>query len=308
MIRSASWPAANNYANSMNSGLSTSKIVFIGAGRLATGLSLALHANGIAVQAITSRNRDKSQALASRIPGCSTIGMQAAVDLGDLVFIAVPDDAIASVAAQLRWRPGQSAVHCSGATEIAVLSPALEAGAAIGGFHPLQTFTDPEVALATLPGCTVALEAEPELFSTLEHLAKAIGCRPFALPKGARARYHATGSYGAQFINALLLEASAVWESFGKDREAAVRALLPLLKGTIAAIEHDGLAHGLAGPVSRGDAGTVRRQLEGIAQVGDAQVALFRQLTRLTLPLAIERGSLSAVQIEALRTLLEDKD
>ena len=47
---------------------------------------------------------------------------------------------------------------------------------------------------------------------------------------------------------------------------------------------------------------------EGIAQVGDAQVALFRQLTRLTLPLAIERGSLSAVQIEALRTLLEDKD
>ncbi len=227
--------------------------------------------------------------------------------MADLVFIAVPDDAIASVAAQLRWRSGQFVVHCSGATDIAVLSPALEAGAAIGGFHPLQTFTDPDVALATLPGCTVAIEAEPELFSILEDIATVIGCRPFALPRGARARYHATGSYGAQFINALLLEASAVWESFGKDREAAVSALLPLLKGTIAAIEQGGLAHGLAGPVSRGDAGTIRRQLEGIAQVGEAHVALFRELTRLTLPLAIERGTLSAAQIEALRALLEDK-
>lgn len=291
----------------MNSGSSTGKIVFIGAGRLATGLSLALHANGIAVLAVASRSGDRSRALASRIAGCSAVAMQAAVDLGDLVFIAVPDDAIASVTAQVRWRPGQSVVHCSGATEIAVLSPALAAGAAIGGFHPLQTFTDPAAALATLPGCTIALEAEPALFSTLERLAKAIGCRPFALPKGARARYHATGSYGAQFINALLLEASAVWESFGMDREAAVRALLPLLKGTIAAIEHDGLAHGLAGPVSRGDAGTVRRQLQGIAQVGEAHVELFRELTRLTLPLAIERGSLSAAQIGALRALLEGK-
>ena len=288
----------------MGNRLSTGNIVFIGAGRLATGLSLALHANGIAVQAVASRNGDKSRALASRIPGCKAPALQAAVDLGDLVLVAVPDDAIAAVAAQLRWRQGQYVVHCSGATDIAVLSPALEAGAAIGGFHPLQTFTDPEVALATLPGCTVALEAEPALFSILEHLAHAIGCRPFALPKGARARYHATGSYAAQFINALLLEASTVWESFGKDREAAVRALLPLLKGTIAAIEHDGLARGLAGPVSRGDAGTIRRQLEGIAQVGESHVALFRELTRLTLPLAIERGSLNAAQIEALRALL----
>lgn len=282
-------------------------IVFIGAGRLATGLSRALHANGIAVSALASRSEDRAQALSRQIPGSVVRDAQAAAGMADLVFIAVPDDAIASVAAQVRWRAGQFVVHCSGATDIAVLSPALEAGAAIGGFHPLQTFTDPDVALATLPGCTVAIEAEPELFSILERIAAAIGCRPFALPPGARARYHATGSYGAQFINALLLEASAVWESFGKDREAAVSALLPLLKGTIAAIEQGGLAHGLAGPVSRGDAGTIRRQLEGIAQVGEAHVALFRELTRLTLPLAIERGTLSAAQIEALRALLEDK-
>jgi len=280
-------------------------IAFIGAGRLATGLALAMHAAGAEVHAVASRNAESARALAARIPGCRAYDAQQAVDSAGLVFLSVPDDAIATVAGSLTWKPGQAVVHCSGATEISTLDAAAASGAATGGFHPLQTFTDPAVALANLPGCTVAIEAAEPLFSRLSALAEAMRCRPFALPAGARARYHATGSYAAQFINALLLEASTVWESFGMDREAAVRALLPLLKGTVAAIEHGGLARGLAGPVSRGDAGTVRRQLEGIATLGEDHLALFRELTRLTLPLAIERGTLTQAQVESLRALLD---
>ena len=278
---------------------------FIGTGRLATGLALAFNANGINIGAVGGRNQTSAQALASRLPGCEALAAQEVADRHELVFIAVPDDAIGDVARSIAWHSGQAVVHCSGATEISVLESATKAGALIGGFHPLQTFTDPQVALRTLPGCTVAIEAPDPLFSTLDSLARAIGCHPFALPAGARARYHATGSYAAQFINALLLEASAVWASFGLDRQAAVQALLPLLKGTVAAIEHDGLARGLAGPVSRGDAGTVRRQLQGIESVGNDHLELFRELTRLTLPLAIERGALTPEQIEALSEVLE---
>ncbi len=284
----------------------TVTIAFIGSGRLATGMALALHGAGSNICAVASRTRESAQALAGRIPGCQARSAQAAADAAELVLLCVPDHAIAGVVAELNWRPGQFIVHCSGATEVSVLEPATRAGAHTGGFHPLQTFTNPDAALATLPGCTVAVEAQEPLRSLLWRLAESIGCRPFELPAGARARYHATGSYGAQFVNALLLEASVVWQSFGKDREAAVRALLPLLKGTIAAIEHDGLAGGLAGPVSRGDAGTVRRQLEGIGQIGESHLALFRELTRLTLPLAIERGTLLPEQVEALRALLGD--
>jgi predicted short-subunit dehydrogenase-like oxidoreductase (DUF2520 family) len=283
---------------------SQDSIAFIGTGRLATGLALALHANGMKIGAVAGRNPVSATALATRIAGCEVLPVQTLAERHKLVFIAVPDDAIASVAQGITWRAGQAVVHCSGATEISVLEAAAQAGALIGGFHPLQTFTDPQVALRTLPGCTVAIEAAEPLFATLATIARAIGCHPFALPAGARARYHATGSYAAQFINALLLEASAVWESFGMDRRAAVQALLPLLKGTVAAIEHDGLARGLAGPVSRGDAGTVRRQLEGIAGLGEERLLLFRELTRRTLPLAIERGTLNESQVAALRALL----
>lgn len=283
-------------------------IAFIGSGRLCTGLALAFHANGIKISAIAGRNAGTARALAARFTGCEALSAEQAVEQSELVFIGVPDDSIASVANQVRWRAGQSVVHCSGATDVAVLDAAKEAGALTGGFHPLQTFTDPLVALRTLPGCTVAIEAPEPLLTTLTGMARAIGCNPFALPPGARARYHATGSYAAQFINALLLEAAEVWASFGMDRQAAVDALMPLLKGTVAAIEHDGLARGLAGPVSRGDAGTVRRQFEGIASVSERHLQLFRELTRRTLPLAIERGNLDEAKIAALRALLEPGD
>ncbi|MBM3346579.1 MAG: DUF2520 domain-containing protein [Betaproteobacteria bacterium] len=291
----------------MEENAGSTAIAFIGAGRLATGLALAMHAAGAPVQAVASRSPASARALAERIPGCIACSPKQAVENAGLVFLSVPDDAIAGVAGSLAWTPGQAVVHCSGATEISALADAAGAGAATGGFHPLQTFTDPVVALSNLPGCSVAIEAAEPLFSRLTALTEAIGCRPFALPPGARARYHATGSYAAQFVNALLLEASAVWESFGMDRAAAVRALLPLLKGTVAAIEHGGLVHGLAGPVSRGDAGTVRRQLEGIATLGADHLALFRELTRLTLPLAIERGTLTPSQVASLRALLDTR-
>ena len=73
---------------------------------------------------------------------------------------------------------------------------------------------------------------------------------------------------------------------FGQKRETAVHALLPLLKGTVAAIEKGGLARGLAGPVSRGDAGTVRRQLEGIAGIGDRRTRQYTQQGGFSRPVA----------------------
>lgn len=291
----------------MNEFGDSGRIAFIGAGRLATGLALAFQAAGEQVRAVASRDPNSARALAARLPSCQPISAQDAVDAGELVFITVPDDAIARVAAGLRWRQGQFVVHCSGATEVSVLAPAAQSGAVIGGFHPMQSFTNPDVAVASLPGCAVAVEAMEPLFARLTRLARSIECRPFALPAGVRARYHATGSYAAQFVNALLLEASVVWESFGMDRDTAVRAHLPLLKGTVAAIEHDGLVRGLSGPISRGDAGTLRRNLEGIASVGDDTLALYRQLARRALSLAIERGSLTPAQVDALKALLDDK-
>lgn len=282
----------------------TERIAFIGAGRLATGLALAFAAGGLAVVAAASRSPASASLLASRLPGCRVMAAQQAVDAADLVFITVPDDAIGMVTSGLRWRAGMAAVHCSGATELAALAAAAASGARIGGFHPLQTFTNPDAALASLPGCTISIEAESPLLETLQGMATTIGCNSIRLPAGCRARYHASGGYASQFVNVLLREATDIWKTFGIAEEDAVRALLPLLKGTIASIESAGLAQGMPGPVSRGDVGTVRRHVEDLAQVSDETLNLYCELAYRTIALAVERGSLDAEKAEELRKIL----
>ena len=77
---------------------------------------------------------------------------QAVLDEAELIFITVPDDAIAAVAQSLHLYSGQALVHTSGALPASVLAPAVAAGTDIGGFHPLVAFADHDQALADLPG------------------------------------------------------------------------------------------------------------------------------------------------------------
>ena len=166
------------------------RIGFIGAGRLATGLAWALAEGGAAVTAVTSASGATAPRLAARAPVCRVLATpQDLVDAADLVFLAVPDDAISDVAASVRWRTGMAAVHCSGATEVADLEPAARQGAQIGGFHPLQSFGDPDVAVRTLPGCAIAIEADEPLRARLEKLAAILRLPtdPAYLPGAARA-------------------------------------------------------------------------------------------------------------------------
>jgi predicted short-subunit dehydrogenase-like oxidoreductase (DUF2520 family) len=61
----------------------------------------------------------------------------------------------------------------------------------------------------------------------------------------------------------------------------------------------------MGGCVARGDAGTVQRHLEALDEFSPAQAALYRQLARRTIPLAVERGTLSAERAERIGALLD---
>ena len=281
------------------------RLGFIGAGRVAKALAWGLAGSGHSVVAAASRSMDSAGQLAARIAGCraSTVA-QDVVDGADLVFITVPDDAIAAVAASVMWRRGMAVVHCSGATEVATLEPAARSGAAIGGFHPLQLFADPEVALAGLPGCTIGIEADGQLAAQLEALAAALGCRTIRLPPGCRVRYHAAAHYAAGFVITLLKQATDLWQDFGVEREDAIRALLPLLRGTAASVERSGLAQGLAGTYSRGDIGTLEKHLAELSRVGPDVLRLYCDLALRSIPLGLERGGYDEKRAEAMRVLL----
>ena len=87
-----------------------------------------------------------------------------------------------------------------------------------------------------------------------------------------------------------------------------MRALLPLLKGIVASIETQGIAQGMPGPVSRGDLGTVQRHVAALESMGGDSADLYRELTRRSIALALERGSIDAAKADALRTALQKPD
>lgn len=263
------------------------RIGLIGPGRLAFGLAQALHRVGEPIAAIAGRNDAHVQALAHEVGAQACTTPQALLDRCDLVLITVADQAIAEVVSALDWRPDHAVVHVSGATELNAMHHAASQGAQLGGFHPLQSFSHPDIAAQALAGSTITIEADAPLRQRLVALAERLDCRVNLLPHGARVRYHAAANYASAFNVALLHEACRLGASWGADERQMLDALLPLLKGTVAALERQSLKASVTGPVARGDQDTVTRHLEALSALDGEMAALYRTLsTRVAATLA----------------------
>ena len=282
--------------------MGTPRIAFIGAGQVAMTLGQAMQRGGFPVVAVFNRHQSRAEQFASLVPGARVADSPAvAADAADLVFLTVSDDAIARVCESIAWSARHSVVHCSGATELTALRHAEAAGAAVGGFHPLQMFANPAISLNALPGCTVTIDGPPPLIEALSAICLAIGCRPMRLPPGKRALYHASANYIGPFVIALMRETVEMWRTFGATEEDTLAALMPLLRGTLAAVDDRGLAGGMGGCVARGDVGTVKRHLAALEQFSPEAASLYRTMTLRTIPLAIERGTLPVDAAERIR-------
>jgi predicted short-subunit dehydrogenase-like oxidoreductase (DUF2520 family) len=288
------------------------RMAFIGAGRIARVLAPALQAAGCDIVAVASRTPASAQALVDALQAdggtARVMDAQAAVDAADWVWLSVVDDAIAPTAAALRWRSGQAALHLSGATDVAsaLQAPAAQ-GAAVAGFHPLQIFSDPALAAQRLRGSSVAIEAsDAGLGVRLEALAAALGLPVLHLPPGQRALYHAGAAYAASYLLAMLDEAAAVWRTLGIDEAATLRALLPLAHLTLDAAAERTLAGAQAGPIARGDAAVVSRQIGALAALGPDHAAFYRELGRRQLALARRAGRLDGDALLRLSRALGD--
>ncbi|MBG7620047.1 DUF2520 domain-containing protein [Herbaspirillum sp. AP02] len=283
-----------------------SRIGFVGAGKVAQTLAEAFSRAGHSVVVVCSRSDINLAQFHARCPDARIVSSpQEVADQASLVFLTVPDDVIGKVCEAASWTPGTAVVHCSGATEVAALSSAKELGAFIGGFHPLQMFADPDVALSGLPGCTVGIEAEEALLEKLEALARSIGCVPMALPAGIRPLYHASAYYVGPFLIALLKEGAKLWAHFGASERQAMDALMPLLRGSVAAVQHAGLAQGMGGCVARGDIGTIRKHVASLDETDPSAAGLYRELALRNIPLALERGTIDALRGQQIEELLK---
>src|SRR3990172_13192268 len=110
------------------------------------------------------------------------------------------------------------------------------------------------------------IEADPEARKTAEELVKALGGVELSMPKWrsdrySAALYHAGAVVVSNFFVALIDYGLKFYEALGADKQEALKAVLPLIRGTLANIETAGIPDALTGPVMRGDVQTLRSHL-----------------------------------------------
>ncbi|MYC31728.1 MAG: DUF2520 domain-containing protein [Chloroflexi bacterium] len=284
------------------------RIGFVGAGTLGRGLALALDGVGCNVVAVSSRTRASAEWVAERIDGCLALDTaQDVADACDLVFITTPDGAIADVAASVNWRAGQGVAHCCGAASIELLDAASGAGAAVGAMHPFQTFaalSDPAEAARRLSGVTFAVSATGWLEDYLPSLAERLDGRAITIPDELRPLYHASAVLACGYVGALLDVAIGLWTRMGFTEEDGVRAITPLTRATIEAIAAAGPVNAVTGPAVRGDADTIAAHLALLSEHAPELVALYRELTLASIPLARAKG-VGEAELAALMSLVQ---
>jgi predicted short-subunit dehydrogenase-like oxidoreductase (DUF2520 family) len=284
-------------------------IGFIGAGRVGTALGAAFARAGWTVSAVASRDEDRRTRFQSVVPGARGFSeAQAVMDDAELIFVTVPDDALAALASQLLLYSGQALVHTSGAQPASVLAAAQAAGTSIGSFHPLVAFTDVEQAVTDLRGATIALDGDESLLPLLAELAEDVGGRPVLLPPAGKPAYHAAAMLAAGGLVGLLDAIAEVAQAAGLDEPAALAVYLPLARQALANAERLGIEQALTGPFLRGDAGTVAAHLQVLRRSAPAALPLYLAVARRELALAERRGELAAQRAAEIRALLDAAD
>jgi len=278
----------------------------VGAGPVGTALGVAISRAGWPVTAVSSRDADRRERFRSLVPGVRTfIEPEAILDEVEVAILAVPDDAIAAVAAPMRLYGGQALVHTSGLLGSDVLEPGLGAGSHAGAFHPLVSFTsDVERSVAGLKGATIALEGDEVIMGLLADLAEAIGGVPVRLPKGAKAAYHAAAVLASGGLAALLDAIVTLGAAAGLDEGGSLAIYGRLIEQTLANARAIGVGAALTGPIARGDAGTLEAHLEVLGRMAPGVLDLYLAAARRELLIVEERGSLSPRQLGRIRAVL----
>jgi predicted short-subunit dehydrogenase-like oxidoreductase (DUF2520 family) len=266
----------------------------VGAGAVGTALGAALSRAGWPIHAVASRDAGRRARFTGLVEGARAFAEpQALVEEVELIILAVPDDAIAPLAAGMRMYGGQAMVHTSGALGAEVLQPAMAAGTQIGAFHPLVAFADTERAISALHGATVAIEGDDQLAALLSSMAERIGATAVRLAPGSKAAYHAAAVLAAGGFVALLDAIAALAAVAGLDEAGALAIYGPLIEGTLGNARALGIRAALTGPMTRGDVGTLEAHLAAMAAHAPGALELYAAAARREIVLAQERGALA---------------
>jgi predicted short-subunit dehydrogenase-like oxidoreductase (DUF2520 family) len=277
-------------------------ISVVGAGRVGTALAVLWERAGHRIVAVAGGEATRARA-ATHLPDVPVLEDAEAARGAEVVLIATPDGAISTACAEIApaLEPGAAVVHASGATGLDALAAA--SGARRLSVHPLQTCPTVEAAVERIPGAAFAVTAtDEEGFALGERLALDAGGHPFRLADEAKPLYHAAAVFASNYLVTVTALAEELERAAGVPDPLV--ALAPLQAATLSNVLRVGPAEALTGPAVRGDAATVRRNLEALAAGAPEAVRPYVALADLALELAERAGRLPEHGREAVQEVL----
>ena len=246
------------------------RITIIGSGNVATHLAAAFKNAGHAIVQVYSRDMQNASLLAYHVKAEAIDSLEQINPETDLFVIAVKDDAIEPIAAELA-KYNKMIVHTSGATSLQILQKHAQN---VGVFYPLQTFSKTrELNFNTVPLCIEG--ADDKIASTLNELAYTVSQNVYRVNSEQRKTLHLAAVFACNFPNYLY----HMSQQLLAEKQLPFDLLRPLILETAEKVQEHLPADVQTGPAVRDDEKTMASHLEQLQENPDLQ-AIYKLLSQ----------------------------
>lgn len=234
-------------------------INLIGSGNIGKLFGMLLTRCGCRILSVYSQNPEHAAELANRINSSVITDLSQLPTSADLTILAIRDEAIEAIAAQLA--PEMTRIHTSGTTAMSVLG---SWPVKTGVLYPLQSISGDQIPE---PGeIPLLLEANDEfVMDMLVNIAKAFKAPYRTLSSADRKVMHLS----AVFINNFGNHMAAIGQKIAEDRKMDVDLFKPLISETARKLQHLDPFNAQTGPARRNDQQTMQQHLEMLKDYPD---------------------------------------
>jgi predicted short-subunit dehydrogenase-like oxidoreductase (DUF2520 family) len=266
------------------------KVFILGAGKVGRGLARGLRAHGDRVTLRPARKGLPKQPIDA-----------------DVLVLSVREKQLDSLCEELAasglLAKSAVVVHNAGSLTAEALAKLRGACAGVAQMHPMISFAS-TTFVPTLTRGHCHVEGDPLAEKRARILAKHLGMTPRTFAKLDTVGYHAAAGLVANGAAALAAIGAELLVVSGVPRADTSKMLGPLLRSVAENVEALGFPDALTGPVRRGDAGAIERQIALLRQKLEGAVPLFVASAWAQLPLARAIGDAPAESFDAMARVL----
>jgi predicted short-subunit dehydrogenase-like oxidoreductase (DUF2520 family) len=229
------------------------KIVFIGAGNIATRLATEFYNKGNEILYIYSKNINSAKIMANEVKSKYTDDLRSIPSNVDLYFLVIPDQFVEEHINNINVGNG-IVIHCSGSLNIDIFKGKVKN---YGVFYPLQTFSKSRlISFSHVPVCIES--HDPLILELLNELGNQISGDVRQIDTDARLILHLAAVFVCNFVNHMYSVADDILET----NHLPIEILYPLMEETLKKARLSKPQNAQTGPAKRQDKNIINKHLE----------------------------------------------